>query len=211
MMTSSSPVGQFDLETVRSPLGNDERFALRCGIAALVGLAVGAAFLLVMPHVPGLVRSAWCVADTGPGCDPGSELTGQLIATVIWAVVLVGTATVVSAPLAWLAGALSGIRLSLPLVLLGPPLMWALMVLGEPLGGGGAPDALAVGAGPGDPGLPARRRADRLPAQRAVALVGHCRARVGHGRGDRVRLSVQLVVDLDRTGGRKIGWWRKTR
>jgi hypothetical protein len=134
MMTSSSPVGQFDLETVRSPLGNDERLALRCGIAVLVGLAVGAAFLLVMPHVPGLVRSAWCVADTGPGCDPGSELTGQLIGTVIWAVVLVGTATVVSAPLAWLAGALSGIRLSLPLVLLGPPLMWALMVLGEPLG-----------------------------------------------------------------------------
>jgi hypothetical protein len=134
MMTSSSQVGHFDLETVRPPLGNDERFALRCGIAALIGLAVGAAFLLVMPHIPGLVMSAWCVADTGPGCDPGSELTGQLISTVIWAVVLVGTATVVSAPLAWLAGAVSGIRLSLPLVLLGPPLLWALMVLGEPLG-----------------------------------------------------------------------------
>jgi hypothetical protein len=134
MMTSSSQVGQFDLETVRPPLGNDERLALRCGIAALIGLAVGGAFLLVMPHIPGLVMSAWCVADTGPGCDPGSELTGQLIATVIWAVVLVGTATVVSAPLAWLAGAFSGIRLSLPLVLLGPPLLWALMVLGEPMG-----------------------------------------------------------------------------
>jgi hypothetical protein len=40
----------------------------------------------------------------------------------------------VSAPLAWLAGAISGIRLSLPLVLLGPPLVWALMVLGEPFG-----------------------------------------------------------------------------
>lgn len=134
MMTSSSPLGQFDLETLRSPLGNDERLAVRCGIAALVGLVVGAAFLLVMPVVPGLVRSAWCVAETGPACDPGSELTGQLVDTVIWAVVLVGTATAVSAPLAWLAGAISGIRLGLPLVLLGPPLVWALTVLGEPLG-----------------------------------------------------------------------------
>jgi hypothetical protein len=134
MMPSSSPLGQFDLETLRSPLGNDERLAVRCGIAALVGLVVGAAFLLVMPGVPGLVRSAWCAAETGPACDPGSELTGQLVDTVIWAVVLVVTATAVSAPLAWLAGAISGIRLSLPLVLLGPPLVWALMVLGEPLG-----------------------------------------------------------------------------
>jgi hypothetical protein len=136
MMAFSSPVGQFDLETVRSPLGNEERLALRCGVAALIGLAVGAVFLLVMPGVPGLVHTAWCVAETGPACDPGSDLTGQLVDTVIWTVVLVSTATAVSAPLAWLAGALSGIRLSLPLVLLGPPLVWMLMVLGEPLGVG---------------------------------------------------------------------------
>jgi hypothetical protein len=134
MMAFSSPVGQFDLETVRSPLRDDERPALRCGIAALIGLAVGVVFLLVMPGVPGLVHTAWCVTETGPACDPGSDLTGQLVDTVIWALVLVGTATAVSAPLGWLAGALSGIRLSLPLVLLGPPLVWALMVLGEPLG-----------------------------------------------------------------------------
>jgi hypothetical protein len=134
MMAFSSPVGQFDLETVRPPLGDNARLALRCGIAALIGLAVGAVFLLVMPGVPGLVHTAWCVAETGPACDPGSDLTGQLVDTVIWAVVLVGTATAVSAPLAWLAGTLTDIRLSLPLVLLGPPLVWALMVLGEPLG-----------------------------------------------------------------------------
>jgi hypothetical protein len=134
MMAFSSPVEQFDLETVRSPLGDGDRLALRCGIAALIGLAVGAVFLLVMPSVPGLVHTAWCLAETGPACDPGNDLTGQLVDTVIWAVVLVGTATAVSAPLAWLAGALTGIRLSLPLVLLGPPLVWALMVLGEPFG-----------------------------------------------------------------------------
>ncbi len=134
MMTSSSPVGQFDLETFRSPIGDDGRLALRYGIAALVGLAVGAAFLLVMPGVPGLVRSAWCAAETGPACDPGSQLTGQLVDTVIWAIVLLATATAVSVPLAWLADVISGIRLSLPLVLLGPPLVWALMVLGEPFG-----------------------------------------------------------------------------
>jgi hypothetical protein len=134
MMTSSSPVGQFDLETFGSPIGADGRLALRYGIAALVGLAVGAAFLLVMPGVLGLVRSAWCAAETGPACDPGSQLTGQLVDTVIWAIVLLGTATAVSVPLAWLADVLSGIRLSLPLVLLGPPLVWALMVLGEPFG-----------------------------------------------------------------------------
>ncbi|HEY3610007.1 MAG TPA: hypothetical protein VGL06_21085 [Pseudonocardiaceae bacterium] len=134
MMTSSSPVRQFDLETVRSPTGSDARPVLRGGIAASVGLAVGAAFLLVMPGVPGLVRSAWCAAETGPACDPGSQLTGQLVDTVIWAIVLLATATAVSAPLAWLAGAISGVRLTMPLVLLGPPLVWALMVLGEPFG-----------------------------------------------------------------------------
>jgi hypothetical protein len=134
MMAFSSPVEQFDLETVRSPLGDDERPALRCAVAALIGLAVGAVFLLVMPAVPGLVHTAWCLAETGPACDPGGDLTGRLVDTVVWAVVLVGAATAVSAPLAWLAGALTGSRLSLPLVLLGPPLVWVLMVLGEPFG-----------------------------------------------------------------------------
>jgi hypothetical protein len=134
MMAFGSPVRQFDLETVRSPPGDDERLVLRYALATLIGLAVGAVFLLVMPGVPGLVHTAWCLAETGPACDPGSDLTGRLVDLVIWVVVLVGAATVVSAPLAWLAGALTGIRLSLSLVLLGPPLVWVLMVLGGPLG-----------------------------------------------------------------------------
>ena len=134
MMGSSRPVTQFDLGTVRSPVGNDERLAPRLVAAALIGLAVGVAFLLVSPRVPGLVRSAWCVGVTGPGCDPGSQTTGQLIDVVIWSLVLAATATVVCWPLGWLASVVGRVRLSLPLVLLGPPLVWALVVLGEPLG-----------------------------------------------------------------------------
>ncbi|HEX4722513.1 MAG TPA: hypothetical protein VH333_08365 [Pseudonocardiaceae bacterium] len=134
MMGSSAPAAQFDLGTVRSPVGNDERLASRLVAAALIGLAVGAAFLLVSPRVPGLVRSAWCVGVVGPGCDPGSQTTGQLIDVVIWSLVLAATATVVCAPLGWLADVVGRVRLSLPLVLLGPPLVWALVVLGEPLG-----------------------------------------------------------------------------
>ncbi len=134
MMTSSSPAAQFDLGTVRSPNGDDERLVLRLVIAAVIGLAVGGAFLAVIPTVPGLVRMAWCIRDTGPGCDPGSQTTGQLVDVVIWSVVLVGTATVISAPLGWLAAVLGRVRIGMALVLLGPPLVWALAVLGEPFG-----------------------------------------------------------------------------
>jgi hypothetical protein len=135
MMPSSSPVGQFDRRTMWSPVDDDtERLGIRCAGAALVGLAVGVAFLLVIPGVPALVRTAWCVGDSGPGCDPGSQTTGQLVDVVIWTLVLAGTATAVSLPLGWLVGRLGRIRISLPLVLLGPPLVWALVVIGEPLG-----------------------------------------------------------------------------
>ena len=136
MMTSSQPVAQFDLGTVRSPIGNDQRLGLRCAVAAVIGLAVGAVFLAVMPVVPKLVSSAWCVGVPTVGCDPGSRITGQLVDVVIWSVVLAGTATVVSAPLGWLADVLCRVRVSLALVLLGPPLVWALVVLGEPFGMG---------------------------------------------------------------------------
>jgi hypothetical protein len=134
MMGSSAPATQFDLGTLRSPVGNDERLAPRLMAAALIGLAVGAAFLLVSPKVPGLVRSAWCVGATEPGCDPGSQTTGQLIDVVIWSLVLAGTATLVCVPLGWVADVVGRVRLSVPLVLLGPPLVWLLEVLGEPLG-----------------------------------------------------------------------------
>ncbi|HEX4700535.1 MAG TPA: hypothetical protein VH352_00265 [Pseudonocardiaceae bacterium] len=120
---------------MRSPVGNDdERLVIRCAVAALIGLVVGVAFLLVTPSVPGLVHKAWCVGDFAPGCDPGRDTTGQLVDVVIWSAVLAATATLVSLPLGWLASRIAHVRISLPLVLLGPPLVWALAVLGEPLG-----------------------------------------------------------------------------
>lgn len=138
MMASSQPVAQFDLGTVRSPIGNDERLAVRCAVAALIGLAVGAAFLAVTPVVPKLVSSAWCVGRPATGCDPGSRITGQLIDLVIWSVVLAGTATVVSAPLGFLAAAIDRVRVrvGMALVLLGPPMVWIVVVLGAPFGMG---------------------------------------------------------------------------
>lgn len=134
MMGSHAPVAQLDLGTVRSPVDDDERLGTRLLVAALVGLVVGAAFLIVIPVIPGLVRTAWCVGDTGPGCDPGSETTGQLVDVVIWAAVLAGTATLVGVPLGWLAAVLARVRVGVSLVLLGPPAVWALVVLGEPFG-----------------------------------------------------------------------------
>lgn len=133
MMTPHSPVAQFDLVTPPSPLDN-EPLARRLVIAAVIGLAVGVAFLLVIPGVPGIVRTVWCVGRTGPGCDPGSEVSGQLVDAVVWAVVLGGTATLVSAPLGWLAATFWRVRVALASVLLGPPLVWAVVVLGEPFG-----------------------------------------------------------------------------
>lgn len=134
MMGFNAPAAQFDLGTLRSPVDNDERLAPRLVAAAAIGLVVGVAYLLVIPKVPGLVRAAWCVGAAGPGCDPGSQTTGQLIDVVIWSLVLVGTATVVCVPLGWLASVFGRVRVGLPLVLLGPPLVWVLVVLGEPLG-----------------------------------------------------------------------------
>ncbi|HVV20097.1 MAG TPA: hypothetical protein VHF06_11725 [Pseudonocardiaceae bacterium] len=138
-MTSSSLVGQFDLETDRSPLGNDaadadERWWVRCAGAAVVGVVVGLAYLVVMPGLPGLVQTAWCLRPGVPDCDPGSQTTGQLVTVVIWTVVLAVTATAVTALLGPLVSAVGRVRLTLPLVLLGPPTLWAVVVLGEPLG-----------------------------------------------------------------------------
>jgi hypothetical protein len=133
MMPPSSPRAQFDLGTVRSPVDNDEPLIPRLIVAAAVGLAVGTAFLLVIPDVPGLVRAVWCVGDTAATCDPINQTTGRLVNAVIWAVVLAGTATLVGAPLGWLA-ALGRVRVVLPSVLLGPPVVWAVGVLGEPFG-----------------------------------------------------------------------------
>lgn len=133
MMTPSSPAAQFDLGTVRSPVDN-EPLARRFVVAAVIGLAVGVAFLAVIPRVPDIVHVAWCVGNAGPACDPGSLVSGQLVDAVVWAAVLGGTATLVSAPLGWLAAALGRVRVALVSVLLGPPLVWTVAVLGQPFG-----------------------------------------------------------------------------
>lgn len=139
MMTFSSPVGQFDLETDRSPLGNgdphtEEHWWVRCASAALIGVAVGLAYLVVMPGVPGLVQTAWCLRPSVPNCDPGGQTTGELAGVTIWTIVLAITATGVTVLLGPLVTRVGRVRLTLPLVLLGPPTLWAVAVLGQPLG-----------------------------------------------------------------------------
>jgi hypothetical protein len=135
MMTCGAPIGQFDLETDRSPLGNDDGPPLWwCAAAVVIGLAVGAAFLLVLPKLPGLTRSVWCLGAGGGGCLPAGATTGRLFGLVVWASVLTATSTAVTVPLGWLAFAVARVRVTLAVTLLGPPLVWAVVVLGEPLG-----------------------------------------------------------------------------
>jgi hypothetical protein len=135
MMTCGPPVGQFDLGADRAPVddGGHDRPLLSCASAALIGLAVGWMFLLVMPRVPGVVRSLWCVDATGGACTP-TGVTGRLFDLVVWGLVLAAAATVVTVALGWLAFAVAGVRVTLALTLSGPPLVWSLVVLGEPPG-----------------------------------------------------------------------------
>lgn len=133
-MTSSSVVGQFDLDSDRSPLDNGERLWVRCAGAALIGLAVGLAYLVVAPAVPGLVQAAWCLGPKMTACDPGSRETGQLIDLVLWALVLVTTSTAVTVLVGSAVASVGRVRLTVPLVLLGAPTTWSIAVLGQLVG-----------------------------------------------------------------------------
>jgi hypothetical protein len=134
MMTPGCLVRQSDFESDQPPRGNDERLWVRCAGATLIGLTVGLAYLVEAPALPGLVRAVWCLGPATTACDPHSQLSGMLIDLVVWAMVSVTTATAVTVLLGSLVSTVGRVRVTLPLVVFGPPALWSIAVLGQPVG-----------------------------------------------------------------------------